>query len=105
MIEGGNYQRNIIDNLVYTDAGHKTFSFLVGLALALLFNRVCKSDCTVYYAPHSEEFLHKQFKLEDTCYEYTPYLVDCKNKQDILLPYNIGQQPENKIKIHSKLVS
>lgn len=97
-------QRNIINNLVYTELGHKVFSFLIGLALALLFHRVCKTNCTLYFAPHTSEFIDKKFKLENTCYIYKPYMVNCEEKQDILLPYDVGQQPENKIKIVSKLV-
>ena len=90
--------RTSLNRILYTPYGQTLFSALLGLAFALLFNRVCKSGCTVYYAPHIDEINDKIFKLEDTCYKYTPYVVDCRNKQNILLPYDINANPINKIK-------
>ena len=98
------YTRDVLDNLMYTDMGQKIFSFILGLAFALLFNRVCKKNCTQYFAPYTDEFVGKSFRLEDTCYEYIPYMVECKKGQDILLPYDIGIIPDNKIVVKSSLI-
>lgn len=89
--------RLVVDKLFYTPIGQLITSVIFGLALALLFRRICKENCTLYFAPYIEEIKGKIFKLEDTCYKYTPYIVNCNVKQDILNPYDIGVKPENKI--------
>lgn len=98
------FVRNSVDRLLYTTFGQMLTSAIFGLALALLFHRVCKSGCTVYYAPHIDEVQDKVFQIEDTCYKYTPYLIPCKKQQEILNPYNINDEPVNKIeKIQSQI--
>lgn len=87
-----------IHRLFYEREGQIVVSALFGLALALVFRRVCTGDCVLYFAPNPSEIKGKTFILEDTCYKYTPYVVDCRNKQNILLPYDINANPINKIK-------
>jgi hypothetical protein len=94
--------RLAINKLFYTQEGQFITSALFGLAFAflfkkVLFKKVCKDNCTIYYAPHVEEVDHKIFKLEDTCYKYTPYMVKCDNEVDILQPYDSNNKPLNKI--------
>lgn len=72
--------RNLIDRLFYTNVGQIMISVLFGLSLALIFNRVCKGNCTIYFAPKHEEINNKVFKLEDTCYKYTTLNVPCNDK-------------------------
>jgi hypothetical protein len=90
--------RNAIDRLLYTYTGQTLVSAIFGLSLALMFKRVCKDNCTSYFAPYVTDIEGKVFKLEDTCYTYTPYAVDCStaNKQ-LLEPYDINTEPINKI--------
>lgn len=94
--------RQVIDRLLYTYYGQIIVSVIFGLALGLMFHRVCKDNCTVYYAPHIDEIKDNVFKLEDTCYMYDPYIVKC-NVKNIFKPYNIKDEPVNKILIHSKI--
>lgn len=93
------FVRSSVDKILYTPFGQLLISAIFGLAIALLFHRVCKSGCIVYYAPHIDEVQDKIFKLEDTCYQYTPYVVSCnkKQKQEILNPYDVNEQPTNKL--------
>jgi hypothetical protein len=58
--------RNMIDRLFYSSVGQLIISSLFGLSLALLFNRVCKENCVLYFAPKYDDIDNKIFKLEDT---------------------------------------
>ena len=91
------FVRSSVDRLLYTSFGQILISAIFGLAVALLFHRVCKSGCIVYYAPHIDEVQDKVFQLEDTCYKYTPYVIPCKQNQEILNPYDVNDEPINKI--------
>lgn len=90
--------RETIDTLFYTDNGQIVVSCIIGLGIAFMFKRVCADNCTIYRAPLISEIEGKKFKLEDTCYQYSPIIVDCDNKQNILIPYDINDKPDNKIK-------
>ena len=72
--------RNLIDRLFYTNIGQIMISALFGISLALIFNRVCKENCTIYFAPKHEEINNKIFKLEETCYKYSTFNVPCNDK-------------------------
>lgn len=89
--------RSVIDKLFYTKLGQVITSALFGFAFALLFQRVCKEDCTKYFAPYIEEVSNKVFKLEDTCYKYSPYLVRCETAKNVLDPYHTDTKPSNKL--------
>ena len=91
------FVRTSVDRLLYTSFGQILTSAIFGLALALLFHRVCKSGCTVYYAPHIDEVQDKVFQLEDTCYRYTPYATPCNKHTEVLNPYDVNDEPINKI--------
>jgi len=60
----------IIDRLFYNKYGQIFISALFGLSLALLFSRVCKENCILYFAPKYDEVVNKTFKLNDVCYKY-----------------------------------
>jgi hypothetical protein len=97
--------RPIVDRLMYTSFGQKLVSSIFGLALALLFHRVCKDNCTIYYAPYVSEVEGNVFKLEDTCYKYEPYMTKCMDEQQILNPYDVNTKPENKIQVVKSYIS
>jgi len=67
----------IINRLFYNEYGQMFISALFGLSLALLFNRVCKDNCTLYFAPSHEEIENNIFKLNDTCYRYKKVAAKC----------------------------
>lgn len=97
-----NNVRLVVDKLFYSKTGQIVTSGIFGLAIALLFQRVCKDNCTVYYAPYVDEISNRSFKLEDTCYKYTPYMVKCQ-ENGTLDPYDINTKPLNKISIQSNI--
>lgn len=86
-----------VERLFYTSTGQAIVSAIFGLALALIFRRVCNGDCTEYYAPFIKDIEKKSFKIEDICYIYKPYSVKCDETQKIYKSYNINIKPENKL--------
>lgn len=88
--------RYVIDRLFYTDIGQLIVSAIFGISLALIFNRVCKDNCTLYFAPKYNEINDNIFKIEDTCYKYKTVNTMCN---DIALEqYNGNYAPYNQIK-------
>lgn len=90
-----NNLKTIINTLFYDSKGQILVSSIFGLSIALLFNRVCKDNCTVYYAPFIEDIKGKVFKLEDTCYMYEPYIIKCNENNKNYKYYDINNPPDN----------
>ncbi len=88
----------IIDRLFYTSMGQTFISALFGISIALLFKRVCKENCVLYYAPKQTDVEGKVFKVEDSCYKYTPKIVKCNETlTPPILYYNGNRKPDNVI--------
>jgi hypothetical protein len=95
--------RITIDRMFYDETGQIIVSALFGLALALLFRRICKDNCVLYSAPDISDIEGKVFNLENTCYKYKSYPVKC-NPLDIdkpLEPYDINKTPDNLLSVPS----
>ena len=88
--------RYVIDRLFYSEIGQLIVSAIFGISLALVFNRVCKDNCTLYFAPRYDEINENIFKIEDTCYKYKTVNVLCNDKA--LEQYNGNDRPSNQIK-------
>jgi hypothetical protein len=91
------YVRTAVDKLLYTPFGQILTSAIFGLAIALLFKRVCKDNCTEYHGPYVDDINDTVFKLEDTCYKYKPYMIKCNENQNIYTLYDVNTQPVNKL--------
>ena len=87
--------KDVINRLFYDSVGQIFLSSLFGISLALLFNRVCKENCVLYYAPRTDEVDGKIFKIEDGCFKYKVKPVKCN--ENPLNQYNGNQRPDNKI--------
>lgn len=86
-----------IHRLFYEKNGQIVVSALFGLALALIFRRVCKDNCTVYFAPNIKDIENKSFIVEDVCYKYKPYTVKCDNTKENYKSYDINVKPDNEL--------
>lgn len=70
---------NVAKKLFHTQHGSFMVCALFGLALAFMFQRVCKgNDCVVIEAPPPREVSNSVYKLEDTCYTYKAKPVSCQ---------------------------
>jgi len=88
--------RYVIDRLFYTEIGQIIVSAIFGISLALIFNRVCKDNCVLYFAPKYDEVNNNIFKIEDTCYKYKMVNALCNDKA--LSQYEGNNAPSNQIK-------
>jgi hypothetical protein len=91
--------RVTIDRLFYDETGQIIVSALFGLALALLFRRICKDNCVVYSAPDIKDIEGNIFNLEDTCYKYKSYAIKCNSIDKPLKPYDVNTTPDNLISV------
>ena len=91
--------RVTIDRLFYDETGQIIVSALFGLALALLFRRICKDNCVIYSSPDIQDIERNIFNLEITCYKYKSYQVKCNSIDKPLEPYDINKTPDNIISI------
>lgn len=68
----------LVKGILQDRVGSIVISILLGLGLAALFRRACSgSSCIVIKAPKMDEVNKYYYKIEDNCYKYTPYVVDC----------------------------
>ena len=56
----------------------KIISIILGLGLASLFRKTCKSsNCIVIKGPSINEISKQIYKIDDKCYEYIPKVTLC----------------------------
>jgi hypothetical protein len=70
----------LVKRLFYQKSGQVVVSAVFGLALALMFQRVCKgSKCIIVHAPPSEDLdkIHHEPGSSDDCYKYSPKYMSC----------------------------
>lgn len=68
----------VVENIMKDKVGSIVISIVLGLGLAALFRRACKSgSCVVIKAPKLEEVQKYFYKVGDDCFKYTPYVVEC----------------------------
>ena len=67
-------KRALTDNF-----GSIIISVILGLGLAAVFRRVCSGDgCIVVKAPSAKELNDHVYRIDQSCYKYTPNVVPCK---------------------------
>ncbi len=58
--------------------GSIMISVILGLGLAAVFRRVCTGDgCIVVKAPNAKELTEHVYRIDASCYKYTPNVVPC----------------------------
>lgn len=73
----------LTDRLFYNSSGQVFVSALFGIALALLFQKVCKDrKCIVITSPSTMDVIDKVYQFEGECFKYKPYGVKCPTDQD-----------------------
>lgn len=64
--------------MFYSTKGQLIISAFFGLALAMMFQKVCKDrKCIVITAPATADIADKVFEFEGDCFKYSPYGVKC----------------------------
>jgi hypothetical protein len=68
-----------LTDMLDTREGQIIVSIVLGLGLAAMFKRVCKSGrCVVIKGPPVKETDEYFYKIRNDCYKYTPYVVPCE---------------------------
>jgi hypothetical protein len=69
----------MINRILEHPVGSVVVSIILGLGLAALFRKACTDNrCIVIKGPPVKEIQQFHYKLNDDCYKYEPYVVDCE---------------------------
>ncbi len=72
----------MLDRVLDTPTGAIAVSVLLGLGLAAAFRKVCADQrCIVVQGPPMREVSKYVYKVEDECFRYTPYYVECQERR------------------------
>ncbi len=73
-----------IQNIIYTDRGRLILSIILGLGLATLFRKYCKSkNCYSFIGPKQEEIRNQIFSFDsdsNECYALKENSIPCGSK-------------------------
>jgi hypothetical protein len=70
----------VVDKVMNDGMGSVIISIVLGLGLAALFRKACKDgSCIIIKAPKQSDINKYYYKIDDDCFKYTPYVVDCQN--------------------------
>lgn len=71
--------QRLVDRLFYTPIGAMIVSGLFGMALAFMFQRVCKDKrCVIVQSPPLKDINEFVYRVKDgECYKYTSRVVKC----------------------------
>lgn len=69
----------MISQILENKIGQIILSVILGLGLAAVFRKVCKgNNCVVIEGPKVSETSKYFYKIDESCYKYTPYVTHCK---------------------------
>ena len=69
----------IVKRMMTDKFGAIVVSVILGLGLAAVVRRACTGDgCIVVHPPDHKEIDENVFKIDKSCYKYTPEVVPCK---------------------------
>lgn len=72
----------MIRKIMKSPGGIILISVVLGLGLATLFQRACKSrECIVVRAPDPQTIVKNIYRNKEDCYVYKPDLVECPSKK------------------------
>ena len=67
-----------VNKLLDTEFGAIAISIILGVGLAALFRTACKDGkCIVINGPPRMETEKYYYKIDDTCFKYTPVASEC----------------------------
>lgn len=62
-----------------SDFGRILVSVVLGFGLATMFVKVCKgTGCTIITGPPIKEIKDTVYRIDDTCYKYSPVVTKCE---------------------------
>jgi hypothetical protein len=74
----------MLSNIMSSHAGVNLISIVLGLGFATFFRKVCKDGrCVVINGPNITEIKNAVYKIDNTCYKYTPVVTACKRRSTV----------------------
>jgi hypothetical protein len=71
-----------ISKFLHSSEAKIIISIVLGLGLATCFRYSCKNGrCIVIKGPKIKEVEKNIYRIDENCFKYTPYVVDCKDKE------------------------
>lgn len=71
----------MLSEVLNSSSGSLIVSVILGLGLASFFKKVCKEGkCVVIQGPDVNDVQKNVYKMDDSCYKYTPKLTACKRQ-------------------------
>jgi hypothetical protein len=68
-----------ISKFLSSKEGSVVISIVLGLGLAAAFRHTCKKgNCIVIKGPKMTDVQDNYYRVDDACYKYTPYVVECQ---------------------------
>lgn len=68
----------MLSDLMENPTGQMLVSILLGFGLATLFRKVCTGkNCVVVEGPALSDINKYYYKIDESCYKYTPYQTSC----------------------------
>jgi hypothetical protein len=69
----------MVKKMMKDKVGSIVISVILGLGLAAIFRRACSGDgCIVVKPPDRKEVEDHVFRIDKSCYRYSPNVVPCK---------------------------
>jgi len=70
----------MIGKFLESKVGQIIISIILGFGLATIFRKVCKdNNCIMIQGPKVSEVNKYFYKIDESCYKYTPYVTPCKS--------------------------
>lgn len=74
-----------LKNIIHSQVGRNVMSILLGLGLASLFSKACKSrNCLVFKGKNPDDIEGKIYKFNNKCYKYDLVNTSCNKKLKIV---------------------
>lgn len=68
----------MLKDIINNEFGRILVSVILGFGLATMFVKVCNgSGCTVIQGPPIKEVSKNVYRIDDSCYKYTPIVTNC----------------------------
>ena len=83
LLHSRNRMKHLTERLYHTELGCTLVSMIFGVALAFMFQRVCKGgQCIVHKSPPSKDITDIVYEIpNDGCYVYSYKPVECADAQ------------------------
>lgn len=73
----------MLGNFLKNDAGQIIISIILGFGLATIFRKVCTgNNCVIIEGPKVSDVNKYYYKLDESCYKYTPYVTTCDSRNE-----------------------